>query len=88
MIFVTLPWSGSYMDSYIVHIDGDASFVNEVVEYGVYYGLKGGGGVGETKEHDRWFVESFIGDEGCLPSVLGFDEHLVVSPFNVETSEQ
>ncbi len=87
MIFVALPRSCSRMDSYIVHVDGDTSFIDEVVEYSVHHGLEGGGGVGETEEHDCWFVESLIGDEGHLPLVFRFDEHLVVSPFDVETSE-
>ena len=76
------------MDGYVVHVDGDAPFVDEVTEYSVYHGLESSGGIGETKEHDRWFVESFVGDEGCLPSIFGLDEHLIVPPFDIETSEQ
>ena len=76
------------MDSYVIHVDGNAPFVNEVAEYSVHHGLKSSGGVGEAKEHDHWFIESFVGDEGCLPSVFRFNEHFVVPPFDVEASEQ
>jgi len=76
------------MDGYIIHINGDASFIDEIAEYSVHHGLEGGGGVSEAEEHDHWFVESFIGDESCFPSIFGFDKHLVVPPLDVETSEQ
>ncbi len=43
MVFVALPWSGSSVDGYIVHVDRYAPFVDEVLEYCVHHGLEGGG---------------------------------------------
>jgi hypothetical protein len=34
------------VDCYIVHVNCDAPFVDEVSEYSVHYSLEGGGGVG------------------------------------------
>jgi len=50
--------------------------------------LEGGWGVGQTKEHDLQFEESFGGFEGCLPFVTFFDSDVVVFPSYVELSEE
>ena len=88
MIFVALPWSGSGVDGYIVHVDHYTPFVNEVSEYCVHHGLEGGGRVGQAKEHDHGFVKAFVGDECCLPAIFWFDKHFVVPPFDVKAGEQ
>ena len=46
--------------------------------------LKGGRGVGETKEHDCRFEENFVGDEGSFPLVSILDMNIVVSPLYIE----
>ena len=84
---MAFSWPGSRVDSYVIHVYGNASFIDEVVEYCVYHGLESGGGVGQTEEHDCWFVEPFVGDEGCFPWVLQFYQYFVVSLFDVETSK-
>ena len=34
------------VNSYVIHVDCDASSVNEVLEYSIHYSLEGGWGVG------------------------------------------
>jgi hypothetical protein len=46
--------------------------------------LEGGWGVGESEEHNGWFKQAFVGDEGCLPFVSFFDANVVVAPTDVE----
>ena len=88
VIFITFPRPVPSVDGYVVHVDCDTSFVDEVVEYGVHHSLEGGRGVGQSEEHNHGFVEPLVRYEGCLPSVLRFDEDFVVSPFDVEACEQ
>ena len=56
VVLVALPWFGSHVDCYVVCVYGDTSFVDKVTEYHIYHGLEGGRGVGQTEEHDRWFI--------------------------------
>ena len=53
----------------------------------VHVGLEGGRGVAESEKHNRRFIESEWGREGHLPAVLRVDEDVVVSPSDVELSE-
>src|SRR5712675_1706828 len=55
---------------------------------GVHHHLKGGWGVGQSKEHDRWFEQPFVSDEGCFPLVSLSDTNIIVSPSYVELSKQ
>jgi len=50
--------------------------------------LEGGGGVGQSKEHDSWFEQSCRGFEGGLPFVAFFDSDVVVPPSYVEFGEK
>src|SRR5712671_3674913 len=75
-------------NQHIVHVDDEPSFVNFVLEDGVHHHLKGGWGICQPEEHDRWFKQSFIGDKGCFPLVSPSNADVVVSPSNVEFSEQ
>ncbi len=88
VFFFAFPWPRSSMDGYVIHINGYTPLVNEIVEDGVHHRLECGQGVGESKEHDRWFVQAFVGYECCLPLVFFFDKNLVVSPLNIESSKQ
>jgi hypothetical protein len=45
-------------------------------------------GVGEAKEHYRWFKESLWGKEGGLPLVPRFDPDVIVPPTDVEFCEE
>src|SRR6266851_10441077 len=87
MVFVALPWFGSRVDSYVVHVDCYVPSIDEVPEYCVHHGLKGGRQVGEAEEHDRWFVEPLVSDECRFPSVLWFDEDFIIPPLNVNAGE-
>jgi len=44
------------MYCYLVHIDGHAPFVYEVMEDRVHHGLEGGWGVGKPEEHDGQLI--------------------------------
>ncbi len=46
MVFGAFSWLGSCVDSYIIHVDGYTSFINQVVEYCVHHSLEGRWGVG------------------------------------------
>jgi len=55
---------------------------------GVHHHLKGGGGVHQSKEHDRWFEQSFWGEEGGLLFIAFFDMDVIVTPLNVDFCEE
>ena len=79
-------WSHMYGD--VIHVDCHVPFADQVMEYRVHHGLERGGGVGESEEYDRRFVQPFVSYEGCFPSVLWFDEYFVVPPFNIKAREE
>ena len=54
----------------------------------VHEGLEGGGCVAEPEEHDGGFEKSHGGDKGSFPLVFFSDTNVVISPTNVEFSEQ
>ncbi len=56
VVSFAFSWLGPSVNGYIIHVDGYASFVDEVVEDCVHHCLEGSGGVGQTEEHDHWFV--------------------------------
>jgi len=58
------------------------------VENCVHHRLEGGQGVGQAEEYDGRFIQSFVGYKHCFLLILVFDQNFVVSPFNVESSEQ
>jgi hypothetical protein len=56
-------------------------------EYGVHHHLKGGGQIGETEEHHRWFEQSFGCKEGGFPFISILNTHVVVSPSYIKLGE-
>ncbi len=56
VVLATFSWSGSHVDGYVVHIDGDVPFIDEVTEYCIHHGLEGCWRVHQTEEHDCWFI--------------------------------
>ena len=40
-------------DQDIVQVNSDISFIDKIMEYEVYYSLKGGWGIGHGKKHDK-----------------------------------
>ena len=76
------------VDQDIVHVDGEPILSEFLGEYHIHYCLECGGRVRESEEHDSWFKQPLISDEGCLPLVPFFDVDVVVPPSNVELREQ
>ena len=76
------------VDSHVIHVDFKPLLWKHICEDVVHEGLKGGGGITESKEHDSWFKESHGGDESGLPLIFLSDANVVISPMNVEFGEQ
>ena len=75
-------------NEHVVHVDDQPSFSQFLFEYGVHHHLEGHGGVGEAEEHNCRLEQSFVGDEGGLPFIALFDSHVIVTPLDVELSEE
>ena len=54
-------------DEEVIHINDEPSFYDHVLEGVVHELLEHGRGVAKTEEHNSWFEESFVHDEGCFP---------------------
>ncbi len=74
----------------VIHIDEEFSGVAHLhfLEHVVHGSLEGGQGVGESKEHNAWFKESFWGFEGCFPLVPFLDLDIVIPPPYVKLGEE
>ena len=68
----------------VVHVYDKPSFGDHVSEGVIHESLECGWGVGKPKEHNSWFEESLMGDEGGFPLVAVFDADIVVAPLDVE----
>ena len=75
------------IDKKIVHVDNEPSFCNHIVKEVIHELLKGGGGIGKTKEHYGQFKESFMSDKSGLPLVPVFDMDIVIPPTDIELGE-
>ena len=49
--------------------------------------MKGGWGIGHAEEHDGWFIESSVGDEGGFPLVTFFYSDIVIPPSYIKLGE-
>ena len=76
------------MDSHIIHVNLQPLFWEHIREDMVHESLEGGGGVAKPEEHDSGFEESHRGDKGSFPLIFLSDTNVVISPTNVEFSEQ
>ena len=74
-------------DEEVIHVDDEPSFCDHVSEGVVHESLKSGRGVGEAKEHNSGFKETFMGDKGGFPLVSIFDVDVVVAPLNIKLCE-
>jgi len=74
-------------DEEVLHVDNKPFFGNHVSEGIIHESLKGGGGVGKSKEHDCGFKEAFVDDESCFPLVAVLDMNIVVSSMNIKFGE-
>ena len=72
-------------DHDVVNVDNYDVF--HVSEDFVHHGLESGGGVAETKEHDRGFVGSSMADERGFPFVSFFNPYIIVTPPEVYLRE-
>ncbi|KAG5734891.1 hypothetical protein E4T56_gene13754 [Termitomyces sp. T112] len=75
------------MNEDVVKVHAHYTLHNEVLEDVVHHGLKGGGAIGETKEHNKWFEQPLVGLEGCLPFVSLLNAHIVVTPLDIQFCE-
>ena len=75
------------IDKKVVHVDNKPFFYNHIMKGVVHELLKGGGGIGETKEHHGQFKKSFMGDESGLPLMSIFDMNIVIPPADVKFGE-
>ena len=75
-------------DKDVVQIDDYMSFVHKPSECFIHVTLKGGRGVGETKEHNCWFEESLISPESCLPLITFFDPDVIISPSDIKFGKE
>ena len=91
------PTSGALMmegdiifgvDSHVIHVDFKPLLRKHICKDVVHEGLKGGGSITESKEHDSGFKESHGGDESGLSLIFLSDANVVISPMNVEFGEQ
>ena len=53
----------------------------------VHVCLEGGGGIAQSEEHDRRFVEAKRGGEGRFSAVFPVDKDVVISPSDVKFGE-
>ena len=72
------------MDQNIVHVDCEPILSQFFGEYRVHHCLECSWGVCESKEHDSWFEQSLICDEGCFPLIAFLDMDVIVSPSDVK----
>jgi|SRR5712671_3737666 len=81
-------WVVGGCDQHVIHVHHEPALSDFVLEYGVHHGLEGGGGVGEAKEHNRWFIQSFVCDEGGFPFITFLDAHIVIAPMDIKLGEE
>jgi len=75
-------------NDHVIHIDAKPSLCNLFLEDIIHHSLKGGGGIGQAKEHDGWFKESFTSFEGSFIFIAFFNANVVISPANVEFGKE
>ena len=75
------------VDKKVVHVNDEPAFRDHVPERVGHESLKGGWGVGHAEEHDGWFIESSVGDEGGFPLVTFLYSDIVIPPSYVKLGE-
>jgi hypothetical protein len=74
-------------DEYVIHIDHDHSFRDEILENLVHHGLEGGRAVGVAEEHDQWLEKTPVGPERGLPLVSFLHLDVIKAPSDVKFGE-
>ena len=64
----------------VIHVDDKPSFCYHISEGVRHESLECGRRVGHSEEHDCWFIESSMGDEGGFPLISFPDLDVVVPP--------
>ena len=73
-------------DEDVIEVHGDLAFHDEVLEDVVHERGERAGRVRQTKEHDGWLEESWVGRELGLPLVISLDADVVIAPSDVQRS--
>src|SRR5258708_3532108 len=76
------------MNGQVVHVNGKPSLGYLFAKDGIHHHLESCWRVGEPKEHNRRFEESFRSEERRFWFISGFDVYIVVSPSNIEFREE
>ena len=71
-------------DEEVIHVDDEPSFSNHVLEGIIHESLECCWRVSESKEHDHWFKEPFVGDEDGFPLMTIFAADIVVAPLDIK----
>ena len=74
-------------DEDIVQINHHYTFRDEVFEDPVHHSLESSRTVGQTKEHNKWFVETSVSSECGFPFITFFHPDVIEAPSDIEFSE-
>jgi len=74
-------------DDHIVHVNVEPALCDLFLEYVIYHSLEGSQRVGQAKEHDCWFEESFTSFEGGFILIAFLNVNIVVPPANIKLGE-
>jgi hypothetical protein len=72
----------------VIYVNFEPPFHDHVGKYAVHEGLKGGWTITESEEHHSGFKKAERCDECTLPLVVFLDSDIIISPSDVEFSEQ
>src|SRR5258708_72445 len=73
---------------HVVHVDYEPSFPEFFFEEGIHHHLEGGWRVSEAEEHHSRFEKAFVSNKCCLPFIAIFYSDVIVTPSNIELSEE
>src|SRR5438477_4308453 len=78
---------GIAKDEDIVHINTNASRIQNDFEANIDHTLKRSRSIAKTKKHDQRFEKASIRDKCSFPLITLFDPNIVISPANVNDGE-
>src|ERR1700758_4846618 len=71
----------------IIQINHHHTFGDEFFEDSVHHSLEGSGAIGQTKEHNEWFVETSVSSECGFPFMTLFHPDVIERASDIELSE-
>ena len=74
-------------DEDIVQINHHHAFGDEVFENSIHHSLESSQTIGQTKEHNKWFVETSVSSECSFPFITFFHPDIIEAPLDIEFSE-